>query len=72
MWQACGKLRNSIYNELTFRANGIDENYTFMYAVVFSVHVRMLLIKQLTISIFLFLSIDKMKENNQHNKILNE
>ena len=38
-----------------------------------AVHVRMLIIQQLTICYYHFLlSIDKMKENNQHNKILNE
>ena len=38
-----------------------------------AVHVRMLIIQQLTICNYHFLlSIDKMKENNQHNKILNE
>ena len=40
---------------------------------MFIVHVRMLIIQQLTICNFHFLlSIDKMKENNQHNKLLNE
>ena len=40
---------------------------------MFTVHVRMLIIQQLTICNFHFLlSIDKMKENYQHNKILNE
>ena len=40
---------------------------------MFTVHVGMLIIQQLTICNFHFLlSIDKMKENNQHNKILNE
>ena len=38
-----------------------------------AVHVRMLIIQQLTICNFhCLLSIGKMKENNQHNKILNE
>ena len=38
-----------------------------------AVHVRMLIIQQLTICNFHFLiSIDKIKENHQHNKILNE
>ena len=40
---------------------------------MFTVHVRMLIIQQITICNFHFLlSIDKMKENNQHNKLLNE
>ena len=40
---------------------------------MFTVHVRMLIIQQLTIYNFHFLfSIDQMKENNQHNKLLNE
>ena len=40
---------------------------------MFAVHARMLIIQQLTICNFLFLlSIDKMKENNQHNKIFIE
>ena len=40
---------------------------------MFSVHVRKLIIQQLTISNFHFLlSIDKIKENNQHNELLNE
>ena len=40
---------------------------------MFTVHVRMLIIQQLTICTFHFLlSIHKMKENNQHNKLLNE
>ena len=40
---------------------------------MFTVHVRMLIIQQLTICNFHFLlSIDKMKENNQYNKLLNE
>ena len=40
---------------------------------MFTVHVRMLIIQQLTICNFHFLlSIDKMKENNQHNTLLNE
>ena len=39
---------------------------------MFTVHVRMLIIQQLTICNFLFLlGIDPMKENNQHNKLLN-
>ena len=38
-----------------------------------TVHVRMLIIQQLTICNFHFLlCIDKMKENHQHNKLLNE
>ena len=38
-----------------------------------NVHIRMLIIQQLTICNFHFLlSIDQMKENNQHNKLLNE
>ena len=48
-----------------------------MYVVVFSVHVRMLIIQQLTICCFVLFcfvlfSIGKKKENNKHNKILNE
>ena len=38
-----------------------------------ALHVRMLIIQQLTICNFHFLlSIDSIKENNQHNKLLNE
>ena len=40
---------------------------------MFTVHVRMLIIQQLTTCNFHFLlSIDKMKENNQQNKILHK
>ena len=40
---------------------------------MFTEHVRMLIIQQLIICNFHFLlSIDKMKENNQHNTLLNE
>ena len=40
---------------------------------MFTVHVRMLIIKQLTMCNFHFLlSIDEMKDNNQHNELLNE
>ena len=40
---------------------------------MFTVHVRMLIIQQLTICKFHFLlRIDQMKENNRHNKLLNE
>ena len=41
---------------------------------MFTVHARMLIVQHLTICNFhaFLLSIDKMKENNQHNKLLNE
>ena len=40
---------------------------------MFTVHVRKLIIQQLTNGNFHFLlSIDQMKENNQHNKLLNK
>ena len=40
---------------------------------MFTVHVRMLIVQQITMCNFHFLlSIDKMKEDYQHNKLLNE
>ena len=38
---------------------------------MFTIYVQKLIIQQLTIY-FLFLTRDKMKENNQHNEILND